>query len=110
MSAHPAGICPSARRTKCPLTPDEPAIAAGSGLPRAAAFQLALDLQWAQEHRSANPEGWLSPRDAGITRFILAAAVDILAGRRAPEQLRPYCDPQVFANLQTYAQKWARKP
>jgi hypothetical protein len=73
-----------------PAAPDDSTNVVLSGLPRAAAFQLTLDLQWAQEHRPVHPEGWLSPREAGVTRFILAATVDVLAGRRAPEQLRPY--------------------
>jgi hypothetical protein len=80
------------------------------GLSRASAFQLGLDLRWAQEHRPTNPEGRVEPADASATRNILAAAVEVLDGRRPAAQIRNYFSPLVFAAVQTRAREFARVP
>lgn len=83
---------------------------APAGLLRATAFQVALDLSWAKEHRPAHPEGKLRPADASAARTILAATVEVLDGRRPAAQVSHYFSPFVFAALQTRAREFSRAP
>ncbi|MBP2322672.1 hypothetical protein JOF56_003057 [Kibdelosporangium banguiense] len=85
----------------------QPAVPASSKS-RSAAFQLALDLQWARNHRPKDLEGRVAPLDVGNTRRILAAAVDVIAGRRPAAQIRDQLGPIALAAVQTRAREAVR--
>jgi hypothetical protein len=96
-----------------PLPAYEPALQPAASVPpssmsRSAAFQLALDVQWARDHRPDNPDGRVAPADAEAIGRLLVAAVDVLAGRRAPAQIRHQFDPIAFAAVQTRAREAVR--
>jgi hypothetical protein len=96
-----------------PLPAYEPALQPAASVPpssmsRSAAFQLALDLQWARDHRPDNPDGRVAPADADAIGRLLVAAVDVLAGRRAPAQIRHQFGPTAFAAVQTRAREAVR--
>lgn len=70
-------------------------------LPKPDSFQLALDLQWAREHRLEVPEVRIQPAEFQTTHWLLTAVVEVLDQRRPLTQVQHHVDTQVFAALET---------
>lgn len=89
-----------------PYPPDELSVPSHTdypSLPRIDAFQLALDLQWARDHRIE--EQPILAVDLQATHRLLTAVLEVLDGRRQVAQLVDLVRPKVYAALETRARQ-----
>jgi hypothetical protein len=101
---------PPLQQTPIAEAPEFPSSADFPGLSKFDAFQLALDLSWAREHRIEEPEQRIAPADLRTTHWLLNAVVEVMSHRRPLVQLRPLLNTRVFAAMETTLRISAQSP